>query len=46
MKTLLKVVIALVVLGLLGVVFVRSARSTRAEPFTVATRLGIRSARR
>lgn len=36
MKTLLKVVIALVALALLGVVFVRSARSTRAEPFTVA----------
>ena len=36
MKTLLKVVTALVALVLLGVVYVRSARSTRAEPFTVA----------
>lgn len=36
MKTLLKVVIALVAAAVLAVLFVRSARSTRAEPFTVA----------
>lgn len=36
MKTLLKVMIAVVAVGLLGVLFVRSARSTIAEPFTIA----------
>jgi hypothetical protein len=36
MKTLLKVTIALVVMGALGVLFVRSAQSTRAAPFTIA----------
>jgi hypothetical protein len=36
MKTLLKVAIALVVVGALGVLFVRSAQSTRAAPFTIA----------
>lgn len=36
MKTLLKVVIALVAVGALAVLFVRSARSTLAEPFTIA----------
>ena len=36
MKTLLKVMIALVAVGVLAVLFVRSARSTRAEPFTIA----------
>lgn len=36
MKTLLKVTIALVAVGLLAVLFVRSARSSRAEPFTIA----------
>ena len=36
MKTLLKVTIALVAVAALAVVFVRSARSTSARPFTVA----------
>jgi hypothetical protein len=36
MKTLLKVTIALVAVGALGVLFVRSAQESRAEPFTVA----------
>jgi hypothetical protein len=36
MKTLLKVVIALVALTIVAVLFVRSARSARAQPFTVA----------
>ena len=36
MKTLLKVVIALVALTVVAVLFVRSARSTRAQPFTIA----------
>jgi hypothetical protein len=36
MKTLLKVMVALVAIGVLAVVFVRSARSSRAQPFTVA----------
>jgi hypothetical protein len=35
MKTLLKVTIALVAVGVLAVLFVRSAQSSRAEPFTV-----------
>ena len=35
MKTLLKVMIALAALGVLAVLFVRSAQSSRAEPFTV-----------
>lgn len=35
MKTLLKVTFALVAIGVLGWLFVRSARSTSAEPFTV-----------
>jgi len=35
MKTLLKVMIALVAAGVLAVLFVRSARSTRSEPFTI-----------
>lgn len=35
MKTLLKVVIALVAVGVLAVLFVRSAQSSRSEPFTV-----------
>lgn len=35
MKTLLKVVIALVAVGVLAVLFVRSAQSSRAEPFTI-----------
>ena len=33
---LIKAAVALVVLGALGVLFVRSARSVRAEPFEVA----------
>jgi len=36
MKTLLKVMIALVALGVLAVLFVRSAQSSRTEPFTIA----------
>jgi hypothetical protein len=36
MKTLLKATIALVAMGLLAVLFVRSARSVRAAPFTIA----------
>jgi hypothetical protein len=36
MKTLLKVTIALVALAVLAVLFVRSAGSTRAQPFTIA----------
>jgi hypothetical protein len=36
MKTLFKVVIALVAIGVLAVLFVRSAQSTRSEPFTIA----------
>jgi hypothetical protein len=36
MKTLLKVMIALVAVTVLAVLFVRSARSTGAEPFTIA----------
>jgi hypothetical protein len=36
MKTLLKVTIGLVAAGVLGVMFVRSARSTGAQPFTIA----------
>ena len=36
MKTLLKVIIALVAVGVLAVLFVRSARSVRAAPFTIA----------
>jgi hypothetical protein len=36
MKTLLKVIIALVAVGVLAVLFVRSARSSRSQPFTVA----------
>ncbi len=36
MKTLFKVIIALVVVGILAVLFVRSARSTRSQPFTIA----------
>ena len=35
MKTLLKVAVALVAVGLFAVLMVRSARSTRAEPFTI-----------
>lgn len=35
MKILLKVAIALVAVGVFGVLIVRSARSTRAEPFTI-----------
>lgn len=35
MKTLLKVVIALATVGVLGVLFVRSAQSSRAEPFAI-----------
>src|SRR5688500_11538398 len=35
MKTLLKVTAALVALALLGILFVRSVRSTGAEPFTI-----------
>src|SRR5687768_1558327 len=36
MKTLLKVMIALVAVAVLAVLFVRSARSTGAQPFTIA----------
>jgi len=36
MKTLLKVLAALVALGVIAVLFVRSAQSARAEPFTIA----------
>jgi hypothetical protein len=36
MKTLLKVMIALVAVAVLAVLFVRSAQSARAEPFTIA----------
>ncbi len=36
MKTLFKVIIALVAVGILAVLFVRSARSTRSQPFTIA----------
>jgi hypothetical protein len=36
MKTLLKVIAALVAVGVLAVLFVRSAQSSRAEPFTIA----------
>lgn len=36
MKTLLKVVIVLAAVGVLAVLFVRSAQSSRAEPFTIA----------
>jgi hypothetical protein len=36
MKTLLKVIIALVAVGILAVLFVRSARNTRSQPFTIA----------
>ena len=36
MKTLFKVVVALVAVGALAVLFVRSAQSTRSEPFTIA----------
>jgi hypothetical protein len=36
MKTLLKVMIALVAVGVLAVLFVRSAQHSRAEPFTIA----------
>ena len=36
MKTLLKVMIALVAVGVLAVMFVRSARSVRAAPFAIA----------
>jgi hypothetical protein len=36
MKTLFKVMIALVAVGLLAVLFVRSAQSSRSQPFTVA----------
>ena len=36
MKTLLKVTIAFVAVAVLAVLFVRSARSTRAQPFTIA----------
>ena len=36
MKTLFKVMIALVAVGVLAVLFVRSAQSTRAQPFTIA----------
>jgi len=36
MKTLLKVIAALVAVGVLAVLFVRSAQTSRAEPFTIA----------
>ena len=36
MKTLLKVIVGLVAAGALAVLFVRSAQTTRAEPFTMA----------
>jgi len=36
MKTLFKVIIALVAVGVLAVLFVRSARNTRSQPFTIA----------
>jgi hypothetical protein len=36
MRTLFKVVIALVAVGVVAVLFVRSAQSTRSEPFTIA----------
>jgi hypothetical protein len=36
MKTLFKVMIALVAVGVFAVLFVRSAQSSRAEPFTIA----------
>ncbi|MEQ1758193.1 MAG: hypothetical protein ABL986_07735 [Vicinamibacterales bacterium] len=36
MKTLLKVTVALVTVGVLAVLFVRSAQSSRTEPFTIA----------
>ena len=36
MKTLLKVLAALMALGVIAVLFVRSAQSARAEPFTIA----------
>ena len=35
MKTLLKVVVALVAVGVLAVLFVRSAQSSRSQPFTI-----------
>jgi len=38
MKTLVKVLIAAAVLGVLGVLFVRSLESSRTQPFTVARR--------
>ena len=36
MKTLFKVIIALIAVGVLAVLFVRSARNTRSQPFTIA----------
>ncbi len=36
MKTLVKIAVAILVLGVVAVLFVRSARSARAEPFTIA----------
>lgn len=36
MKTLVKIAVAILVVGVVAVLFVRSARSSRAEPFTIA----------